>query len=192
MTGKKPDPEQIGRIWDEGLAAWEELCAAAQPAAAANQPAAAEQPTGANQPAGAHPAAGVPEEILRKAERCFRQADELGHMKAGRYLAVIDLMRAAGRGDITSKLILGTLYEFGYALPCDARKAERCYMSALADNHPNREGFMLAAGADLGMGRILALEGDADGARDHLRSAQEGGEPYIRLVAGHWASSGDL
>lgn len=39
MTEKKPDPEQTGRIWEEGLAAREELCSAA--AAAAEQPTAA-------------------------------------------------------------------------------------------------------------------------------------------------------
>ena len=46
---------------------------------------------GLKQPAGAHPAAGVPEEILWKAERCFRQADELGHMKAGHWASSDDL-----------------------------------------------------------------------------------------------------
>lgn len=116
-------------------------------------------------------------------------AADLGSMKAGRYLALIALWQAAERGDITSKVILGTLYEFGYALPCDAKKAEEMYVSALRDNHLNREGFMLAAGADLGLGRLEATAKNSEKAKEHLMQSRDSGGAYIRKVSEIWLQS---
>ena len=83
--------------------------------------------------------AALESDQIPEASACFNKAMQLGNMKAGRYLAVIALKEAAERGDITSKLMLGTLYEFGYAVSNDTEKAKALYRSALADNHENRE-----------------------------------------------------
>lgn len=125
-------------------------------------------------------------EQYKEAETWFRAADEHGSMKAGRYLAVLALRRAAERGDITSKVILGTLYELGYAVSCDTNLAAELYNSALKDDHKNKEGFMLAAGADLGLGRIYALAGNEGKAVRHLSRALEGGEKQIQGVSDIW------
>ena len=124
-----------------------------------------------------------------EAEKQFAKADEHGSMKAGRYLGVIALKRAAERGDITSKVILGTLYEYGYAVPNDNEKAKEWYRSALADDHPNRDGFNLAAGADLGMGRLLLQEGNPEDASKHLNTVLSHGEPHLRRHAERWSKT---
>ena len=131
-------------------------------------------------------------------------AQDGGSMKAGRYLGIIYLQQAARRGDITSEVILGMLSEYGCGLEENSEKAEEYYLSALRDNHPDREGVMLAAGADLGMGRILALgagitpETSSGSSLNqlwkdaccHLKAAAEGGDERIRREAEFWMNSG--
>ena len=78
------------------------------------------------------------------------------------------------------------LCEYGCGMDESTEQAKEYYLSALKDNHPNREGFMLAAGADLGMGRILSLEIEKEKAAGHLEAAIAGGEPAIRREAEVW------
>lgn len=104
-------------------------------------------------------------------------------MKAGRYLALMDLEAAAKRGDITSKIALGSLYETGIAAHYDLTKAKALYLSALTDDHPDMEGYMLAAGADLGLGRIALLQNNIAAAKKHLQKAMQGGRPALRQQA---------
>jgi TPR repeat protein len=104
-------------------------------------------------------------------------------MKAGRYLALIDLEQAADRGDITSKIALGNLYETGIAADYNLTKARSLYLSALADDHQDMEGYMLAAGADLGLGRIDLLNSEIDAARRHFEKAVQGGKPALHQQA---------
>lgn len=104
-------------------------------------------------------------------------------MKAGRYLALIDLEKAAKRGDITSKVALGSLYEFGIAAAYDLPKAKKLYQSALADDHQDMQGYMLAAGADLGLGRIAVLANDAQEAKRHFKKVVQSGRPELKRQA---------
>ncbi len=46
-----------------------------------------------------------------------------GSMKAGCYMALINLKKASKRGDIASKVALGNLYEFGLGTVNDLNKA---------------------------------------------------------------------
>ena len=80
---------------------------------------------------------------------------------------------------ITSKVILGTLCEYGLGMSLDAQQAGAWYNSALRDDHPDREGHMLAAGANLGMGRILFSEKQKDETKNHLSKAKAGGNESI-------------
>jgi TPR repeat protein len=77
-----------------------------------------------------------------------------GDMKAGRYLGILYIMEAAARGDITSQVALGNLYELGSIVDQDNEEAVRWYRAAIAQDHPKRDGTMLAAGATKGMARL--------------------------------------
>lgn len=112
-------------------------------------------------------------------EKLFQQ----NSMKAGRYLALIDLTKAAKRNDITSKVALGSLYEFGIAAAYDLPKAKKLYQSALADDHQDREGYMLASGADLGLGRIALLEKHLQEAKKHFAKVVHTGRPELKRQA---------
>jgi len=81
-----------------------------------------------------------------------------GDMKAGRYLSVYYLMEAAARGDITSQVTLGSLYEFGNIVDQDLDEAAKWYRTALAQDHAKADGTMLAAGAADGMKRLAGKE----------------------------------
>ncbi|MCH3921896.1 hypothetical protein [Limosilactobacillus sp.] len=106
-----------------------------------------------------------------------------GSMKAGRYLAVLDLEIAAKRGDITAKIALANLYELGSIVDRDLSRAVALYCSALEDNHRDTAGFMLAAGADLGLGRIAFFNHDFTHARVHFERAAATGRPEIKDMA---------
>lgn len=78
-----------------------------------------------------------------------------GSMKPGRYIGLYYIMNAAERGDITSQVALGNLYEFGSIVDRDSQEARRWYEKAIAQNHPKADGkTMLAAGAEEGMKRL--------------------------------------
>lgn len=77
-----------------------------------------------------------------------------GGMKAGRYLGILYIMEAAERGDITSQVALGNLYEMGSIVDQDTEEAVRWYRAALAQDHPKRDGTMLADGAAKGLERL--------------------------------------
>jgi len=77
-----------------------------------------------------------------------------GDKKAGRYLGVYYIMEAAGRGDITSQVALGNLFELGSIVDKNVDEAKHWYGEALAQDHPKMDGTMLAAGATEGMKRI--------------------------------------
>lgn len=106
-----------------------------------------------------------------------------GSMKAGRYLALINFEKAAKRGDITSKIALGNLYEFGIAATYNLSKAKELYQSALADDHQDMQGYMLASGADLGLGRIALLENKLEKADQHFEKVIKGGRPELKKQA---------
>ena len=67
-------------------------------------------------------------------------------------------MEAAVRGDITSQVALGQLFELGSIVDRNLGEAERWYREALLQDHPKADGTMLAAGAALGMRRIRGDE----------------------------------
>lgn len=77
-----------------------------------------------------------------------------GDMKAGRYIGVYYIMRAAERGDITSQVALGNLYELGSIVDQDTEEAKKWYGRALAQDHPKMDGTMLATGASAGIKRL--------------------------------------
>lgn len=83
-----------------------------------------------------------------------------GDMKAGRYLGVMYIMEAAVRGDITSQVALGNLYELGSIVDQSKEEAVHWYQEAIAQDHPKQDGTMLAAGATRGMARIERGETD--------------------------------
>lgn len=77
-------------------------------------------------------------------------------MKPGRYIGVYYMMIAAERGDITSQIALGNLYEFGSIVDRDVEEAKKWYRTALSKDHPKKDGTMLAAGASAGLARLKA------------------------------------
>lgn len=77
-----------------------------------------------------------------------------GEMKAGRYISLYYLMEAAQRGDITSQIALGSLYEFGNIVDRDTQEAKRWYRAAIEKDHPKQDGTMLAAAAAEAMKRL--------------------------------------
>ena len=79
---------------------------------------------------------------------------EAGDMKAGRYIGVYYLMEAALRGDITSQVAVGSLFEEGTILDQDMDAAKYWYAAAIAQDHPRQDGTMLAAAASRAMQRL--------------------------------------
>jgi len=77
-----------------------------------------------------------------------------GNMKAGRFLGLFYLMEAAERGDITSQIAIGYLYEFGVIVERNITEAKEWYAKAIAQDHPNKDGMMIAAAASEAMKRL--------------------------------------
>ncbi len=77
-----------------------------------------------------------------------------GDVKAGRYIGIYHLMEAAERGDITSQVAIGNLFELGSIVDRNLDEARTWYQAAIAKDHPKMDGTMLAAGATEGMKRI--------------------------------------
>lgn len=113
----------------------------------------------------------------------LKAADAAGNMKAGRYISVIYLMKAAEAGDLTSQIALGDQYASGTILPYDAAKAKEWYGKAIAQDHQKQDGTMLAAGANLGMGELLLSEGDSAAAQGYLTRAASTGDSHVKEEA---------
>lgn len=75
-------------------------------------------------------------------------------MKSGRFLGLYYLLKAAERGDITSQIAVGSLYEFGTIVDQNTDEAKKWYERAVAKDHPKADGTMLAAGASAGLKRL--------------------------------------
>lgn len=113
----------------------------------------------------------------------FKAADAAGNMKAGRYISMIYLMKAAEAGDLTSQIALGDAYASGTILPYDAAKAKEWYGKAIAQDHQKQDGTMLAAGANLGMGKLLLSEYNYPAAVTYLTRAQSTGDAQVKAEA---------
>lgn len=113
----------------------------------------------------------------------LKAADAAGNMKAGRYISMIYLMKAAEAGDLTSQIALGDAYASGTILPYDAAKAKEWYGKAIAQDHQKQDGTMLAAGANLGMGKLLLSEGDLVAASTYLTRAASTGDAQVKEEA---------
>lgn len=122
----------------------------------------------------------------------LKAADAAGNMKAGRYLSVLSLMKAAEKGDLTSQIALGDAYASGTILPYDSTKAKEWYGKAIAQDHQKEDGTMLAAGANLGMGRLLLSEGDAAAAETYLAKAASTGDSHVQEEAKTLMQKGNL
>lgn len=97
------------------------------------------------------------EEIISHIEKhmdVLKEDFASGGMKSGRFLGLYAIIKAAMRGDITSQVALGNLFEFGAIVDRNAAEAEKWYRKALACDHPKKDGTMLAAGAAEGMSRL--------------------------------------
>lgn len=97
------------------------------------------------------------QEIKSKIETNFdvlKEDFDRNGMKSGRFLGLYYIMKAAERGDITSQIALGNLYESGTIVQKDCEEAEKWYGRAVAQDHPKADGTMLAAGASAGLRRL--------------------------------------
>lgn len=77
-----------------------------------------------------------------------------GDKKAGRYIGLYYLLKAAERDDITSQIAIGHLLEFGVILDRNTDEAKAWYKKAIAQDHPKKDGTMLAAAATAAMKRL--------------------------------------